>query len=652
MSGHRIIQTCLLASLAVIGCRSSELNVVRQKRVSAQSIIDERIANAPEERMPKILPETHYAAARLLEEQGQFGKAMIQYRKAIAVNHKYVAAYHRLGMLLSKVGRHELAVEMLRQAVALKPDEAILRNNIGFEMMFLEQWTLAKEHFIKAIELNPRLARAHVNLGLVLSKLGEFDQALESFQAVLPEADAYYNLGLIYRGQKRYEDAVRAFEHVLKCNPKFTAAQMQLAELTGYIESPQERIANRSTQADSVRAPELPLTIDRIDPVAEQVINNHKRSPAQDLAVYGVTAKAVAPAEQDKMTQKQDREEGAKSNQDKEKWESVFDELADLYSNHQPVPGKKDRNAVRETQSAGVIDPEDVADANDDDPTGNREKMSIPISSPRVSVVIPRALGSERLMRETEEFFLTNHPIHDVDAPDAIIAMKGLSLDEPIEEPSAAANRPAVIPHTLDWFRDQLSIVRNEIACLEMKREETSMPVFMEWDIQEHNPPAPPMTTNRSILVNDQEPQSRPRTKRSKPITDAGTLSTDQLLAIINGKQHQHSPFGAFIEMFNLLFAQSKQTGDLKDLTAIVMNELDCREDVEDDQHVAYTPVDQTKKWLLREFGDAARWLLQVEPEQSVDKPARDDERDDESVSTIEEIIRSARALVLGSTTQ
>lgn len=244
----------------VAGCAKPEYPLARQGRpgqVFGPPVQDARVVNAPSAKVPKILPETHFAAGRLFEHQGNLSKAIVQYRKAIAVNHRYVAAHHRLGLVLSRVQYHVEAVASLERAVELAPNNAILWNDFGFELMFRKQWDRAEAAFRKAINQNPSLARAHINLGLALSKQSRFDQALASFRAVLPEADAYYNLGLMYRGQGRYAEAVEAFEHILTAAPGFTAAQTQLEQLEQMVLRIQPKREEATARVNSDRRIEI-----------------------------------------------------------------------------------------------------------------------------------------------------------------------------------------------------------------------------------------------------------------------------------------------------------------------------------------------------------------------------------------------------------
>jgi tetratricopeptide (TPR) repeat protein len=224
-----------LCIFVVAGCSKSEFRTTTQ-RSDRLNVPGEQLGIAEAE-TPKILPETHFAAGKLFEAQGQLNKAITQYRKAVATNHHYVDAYNRLGMLYGRLGMHDEAVKTFQQALAFKPDNATLHNNLGFEYAMQARWVEAERSLRRALELEPDFQRAHVNLGLVLGRLGRFDESLECFLAALPVPDAYYNLGLMYRGYDRFEDAADVFEYVLSLDPQFAAARRQLDILAPELEA-------------------------------------------------------------------------------------------------------------------------------------------------------------------------------------------------------------------------------------------------------------------------------------------------------------------------------------------------------------------------------------------------------------------------------
>jgi tetratricopeptide (TPR) repeat protein len=211
------------------GCASTNQNA--NARTAQGGPQNPFVDDAKEMETPAILPQTHFAAGHLFEQQGLVDKAIEQYRKAIAVGHEYIPAYHRLAMLLSKTQCHKEAVEVLTRATIIKPGNAVLHNNLGFEYAFLQDWPKAEREVRRAIKLKPDFARAHVNLGMILSRNGQFDQALASFRKVLPESDAHYNLGLMFRSQQRYEDAAWAFNRAIDHDPQFAAAKTQLEQI-------------------------------------------------------------------------------------------------------------------------------------------------------------------------------------------------------------------------------------------------------------------------------------------------------------------------------------------------------------------------------------------------------------------------------------
>lgn len=270
----------LVAGL-LAGCAKSDYQLASRERQRLQPVKESSLLNAEEEAMPSIMPQTHFAAGRMFESQGDMNKAVAQYQKAIAQNAQHVGAHHRLGLLLSRMDRHEEAIASFRRAVTLKPDNAILHNNLGFELMYVQKWDEAEAQLRRATELDPTFARAHVNLALLHSRQGRFDESLEIFQQVLHEPDAYYNLGLLHRGQRRYADAAEAFRHVLELRPTSVAARKQLDEVEALIREDTQRSAAHSHKpahetrpAAQAPAPEAPriaqaIAIHEIPAVAE-----------------------------------------------------------------------------------------------------------------------------------------------------------------------------------------------------------------------------------------------------------------------------------------------------------------------------------------------------------------------------------------------
>ena len=124
-----------LVVLFTAGCAQSDYAGSRKGQERWRRAEDATAGNASQIPPPKILPETYFAAGQLFEAQGLLGKAILQYRKAVAVHHEYGDAYHRLGVLLGAIGRHSEASEAFVRAVQHRPEDAVLRNNLGYEFV-------------------------------------------------------------------------------------------------------------------------------------------------------------------------------------------------------------------------------------------------------------------------------------------------------------------------------------------------------------------------------------------------------------------------------------------------------------------------------------------------------------------------------------
>jgi len=181
---------------------------------------------------PKVNATTYFAHGHLLERQGQFERAAVQYRKAVALQPNFVSARNRLGITLNKLGRHAEASVQFRQAVAHHPELAYLRNNLGFSLYLEERYAEAEAALEQALSLKPDFPRAHLNRALVFARLNRFDNAFSELMQAGSEADARFNMGILLTEAQRYADAARYLESALALRPNFDAARQQLRDVS------------------------------------------------------------------------------------------------------------------------------------------------------------------------------------------------------------------------------------------------------------------------------------------------------------------------------------------------------------------------------------------------------------------------------------
>jgi Flp pilus assembly protein TadD len=237
---------------------------------------------------PKLNATTYLAHGHLLERQGAFEKAELQYRKALDLQPDFVTARNRLGITLNQLGRHEEASEQFTRALRLQPGEAYLYNNLGFSLLLEGKLPEAEQAIRRALELKPNFPRASMNLGVVLARASRNDESIVAFEQATDEASAYYNLAVVQSELGRYSDAVRSLDTALRINPLLDVARAHLQEIAqlAATQEPQPRETRvLQVTAESQPQPAPPAAsgdysvIERIDldkqplPPAEPIAN-------------------------------------------------------------------------------------------------------------------------------------------------------------------------------------------------------------------------------------------------------------------------------------------------------------------------------------------------------------------------------------------
>lgn len=225
--------TCTALGLA--GCQSSQST----EQAAAPGALP-RGTNAD---APKLDATTYFAHAHLLERQGEFERAAMQYRDALKLVPTFVVARNRLGITLNKLGRHSEATVEFQQVLEKNPKLAYVWNNLGFSLYLEGRFEESEQALLHALELKPEFARASMNYGVVLGKLARWDEAMEQFAKAGSQADAHYNIGLLQTEAGLYAEAAQSLEQALALNPKLDAARKQLHEVA--------RLAAAQAQAEA-----------------------------------------------------------------------------------------------------------------------------------------------------------------------------------------------------------------------------------------------------------------------------------------------------------------------------------------------------------------------------------------------------------------
>lgn len=108
--------------------------------------------------------------ANALAEQNQQQSAISFYEKAIALNPKFVQAYHRVGEVLNQQGKHEQAIEFLKQGISQNPNDAESFYLLGQQFESLHNWDDAVKVYSKVLQLEPQFPGASQKLNRALAE--------------------------------------------------------------------------------------------------------------------------------------------------------------------------------------------------------------------------------------------------------------------------------------------------------------------------------------------------------------------------------------------------------------------------------------------------------------------------------------------------
>jgi superkiller protein 3 len=185
------------------------------------------------------------------------------YRRALALDDKYVNAYNNLGNVLRDQKKLKEAEEMYRRALALDDQYVNAYNGLGNVLRDQKKLKEAEEMYRRALALDDKYVNAYNGLGLVLADQKKLTEAEEMYRRALDLPDdttgtpttahtlAHNNLGRLLQEQGKLEAAIAEFEKATKIDPKFEFASNNLQEarrLLSLQQQPEQIIALNNTK--------------------------------------------------------------------------------------------------------------------------------------------------------------------------------------------------------------------------------------------------------------------------------------------------------------------------------------------------------------------------------------------------------------------
>lgn len=187
------------------------------------------LANMPN----SIGPELWVSNGQLYESQGQFGKALDNYTKALETEPNNISALVSTARLYDRQGQSDRAAEFFQKAIKAKPSDATLYNDLG--LVYQKQGNVAasKDSLQKAIAMDPKNVRYHNNLASVLVDNGQADEAVKQLAQVHSPAVANYNVAYLHFNKQNIPAAQQHLQVALQQDPNLQPARDLMNRLGG-----------------------------------------------------------------------------------------------------------------------------------------------------------------------------------------------------------------------------------------------------------------------------------------------------------------------------------------------------------------------------------------------------------------------------------
>lgn len=206
--------------------------------------------------------------AHALIASGNLAEAIRSLEAVWAEDPEAVFVHHSLGLVYSRMGRHEKAVEAYAKAMEAFSEDPLLFFNMGTSYLQLERWKDAAQAFERVLDIDPSHFRARSNLATLWLQAGRFRATLRASELILEKHPNYepalFNAGLASLALEKGDQAIAYLLQVLEINPRNSNAYQVLAQVSlqrGELESANEYLA---------KARELKRTVEENNRTIEQ----------------------------------------------------------------------------------------------------------------------------------------------------------------------------------------------------------------------------------------------------------------------------------------------------------------------------------------------------------------------------------------------
>ncbi len=119
------------------------------------------------------------------QKQGQFEKAIVEYKKALALRPNFASALNNIGICYGQLKRYPEAERSFKKALEINPEDMFAMNNLAVMYLTTGRFEEARRFGEMAISIEPKYTNAHITLGSVYATIGKYELAEKEFRTAL-----------------------------------------------------------------------------------------------------------------------------------------------------------------------------------------------------------------------------------------------------------------------------------------------------------------------------------------------------------------------------------------------------------------------------------------------------------------------------------
>jgi tetratricopeptide (TPR) repeat protein len=176
-----------------------------------------------------------------LEQQGQLAQALEEFQKSVDLDPNDASAYFYYAIALQRAGRLPESIETYKKVLEIRPYDLATEKSLAAALIEAGRNNEAVAVLRTALTLDPQIAEAHHLLGAVLATSGQLDEGIGELQkavAIQPEDFQFqYDLGRVLAARHSFADAIPHFQKAAELSARDAKEQLDSLQMLAGVYS-------------------------------------------------------------------------------------------------------------------------------------------------------------------------------------------------------------------------------------------------------------------------------------------------------------------------------------------------------------------------------------------------------------------------------